>query len=78
MCRARTCPGAAGRRPPATDPDAKIVRSIAAHPGLSEARLRAMVDRHGARVVARVAANPDATPPLPESARVCMIMHSGA
>ncbi|WP_455355121.1 hypothetical protein [Streptomyces sp. SYSU K217416] len=50
----------------ATDPDAKVVTSIAPHPGLSEAQLRAMVDRHGVRVVAKVAANPDATPALLE------------
>ncbi|MEV3993852.1 hypothetical protein AB0J57_33725 [Streptomyces sp. NPDC049837] len=50
----------------AADPDAKVVKSIAGHPGLSEARLRAMVDRHGVRVVARVAANPDASPALLE------------
>ncbi|MEV8038558.1 hypothetical protein [Streptomyces sp. NPDC086182] len=50
----------------ATDPDAKVVKSIAAHPSLSEAQLRAMVDRHGARVIAKVATNPDATPALLE------------
>jgi hypothetical protein len=50
----------------AADLDAKVVKSIAAHPGLSEAQLRAMVDRHGARVIAKVAANPDATPALLE------------
>ncbi|MCX4821836.1 hypothetical protein OG883_18490 [Streptomyces sp. NBC_01142] len=50
----------------AADPDAKVVKSIAPHPGLSEAQLRAMVDRHGAQVVAKVAANPDATPALLE------------
>lgn len=50
----------------AADPDAKVVKSIAAHPGLSEAQLRAMVDRHGVRVVAKVAANPEATPALLE------------
>ncbi|MEU9883612.1 hypothetical protein [Streptomyces phaeochromogenes] len=50
----------------AADPDAKVVKSIAGHPGLSEARLRTMVDRHGARVLAKVAANPDATPALLE------------
>ncbi|MFB7368269.1 hypothetical protein ACFC0D_00235 [Streptomyces sp. NPDC056222] len=50
----------------ATDPDVKVVKSIATHPGLSEAQLRAMVDRHGARVVARVATNGDATPALLE------------
>ncbi|MGW3935042.1 hypothetical protein [Streptomyces phaeochromogenes] len=48
------------------DPDAKVVKSVAGHPGLSEARLRTMVDRHGARVLAKVAANPDATPALLE------------
>jgi hypothetical protein len=50
----------------ADDPDAKVVKSIAPHPGLPEAQLRAMVDRHGVQVVAKVAANPDATPALLE------------
>ncbi|MFI1568710.1 hypothetical protein ACH4ZX_37800 [Streptomyces sp. NPDC020490] len=50
----------------ATDPDAKVVKSIAPHPGLSEARLRAMLDRHGVQVAAKVAANPDATPAVLE------------
>ncbi|MDQ1023286.1 uncharacterized protein YneF (UPF0154 family) [Streptomyces umbrinus] len=50
----------------ATDPDAKVVKSIAGHPGLSEARLRTMVDRHGSRVLAKVAANPDTAPALLE------------
>jgi hypothetical protein len=50
----------------AADPDAKVVKSIALHPGLPEAQLRAMVDRHGVQVVAKVAANPDATPALLE------------
>ncbi|MGW8887486.1 hypothetical protein [Streptomyces sp. NPDC055749] len=50
----------------ADDPDAKVVKSIAPHPGLSDARLRAMVDRHGVRVVAKAATNPDATPALLE------------
>ncbi|UUU37290.1 hypothetical protein JIX56_37865 [Streptomyces sp. CA-210063] len=45
----------------AGDPDAKVVKSVAPHPGLSAARLRAMVDRHGAQVIAGAAANPDAT-----------------
>ncbi|SFX79668.1 hypothetical protein SAMN02787144_1006195 [Streptomyces atratus] len=54
------------RDAPATDPDAKAVKSIASHPGLSEAQLRTMVDRHGVRVIAKVAANPDATPALLE------------
>ncbi|WP_405817504.1 hypothetical protein OG241_23305 [Streptomyces sp. NBC_01390] len=44
----------------ATDPDAKVLKSVAPHPGLSEAQLRAMVDRHGVRVLAKVATNPDA------------------
>ncbi|WP_338692521.1 hypothetical protein V2W30_39420 [Streptomyces sp. Q6] len=42
----------------ADDPDAKVVKSIAGHPGLSEAQLRSMVERHGSRVIAKVAANP--------------------
>ncbi|UUU20768.1 hypothetical protein [Streptomyces sp. DSM 40750] len=46
----------------AVDPDAKVVKSVAAHPGLSAAQLHAMVDRHGVRVIAGAAANPDATP----------------
>ncbi|KPC63377.1 hypothetical protein [Streptomyces chattanoogensis] len=50
----------------AADPDAKVVKSIAPHPGLTEARLRAMVDRHSVAVVAKVAANPDAPPALLE------------
>ncbi|MEU2286236.1 hypothetical protein ABZ614_30635 [Streptomyces sp. NPDC013178] len=50
----------------AQDPDAKVVKSIAPHPGLSEAQLRTMVERHGVRVAARVAANPDAPPALLE------------
>ncbi|MEU8780484.1 hypothetical protein [Streptomyces sp. NPDC048637] len=50
----------------AADPDAKVVKSIAGHAGLSEAQLRAMVDRHGVQVVAKVAANPDASPALLE------------
>ncbi|GGV54871.1 hypothetical protein GCM10010261_38180 [Streptomyces pilosus] len=50
----------------ADDPDAKVVKSVAPHPGLSEKQLRGMVVRHGTQVVARVAANPDASPPLLE------------
>ncbi|MFC7641065.1 hypothetical protein ACFQX6_08750 [Streptosporangium lutulentum] len=50
----------------ATDPDAKVLKSIAPHPGLSEAQLRAMVNRHGVRVIAQVAKNPDASPALLE------------
>lgn len=51
----------------AADPDARVVKSIAAHPGLTDSRLRAMVDRHGVRVLARVATNPDAGRSLLES-----------
>lgn len=50
----------------AADADAKVVKSIAPHPGLSEGQLRGMLDRHGVRVVAKVAVNPDATPALLE------------
>ncbi|MEU6937689.1 hypothetical protein ABZ943_13385 [Streptomyces rubiginosohelvolus] len=48
----------------ATDPDAKVVKSVAPHPGLEESQLRALAGRHGARVIAGIAANPDATPAL--------------
>ncbi|MEU7579920.1 hypothetical protein AB0B50_20225 [Streptomyces sp. NPDC041068] len=44
----------------ADDPDAKVVKALAPHPGLGEAQLRAMTGRHGTRVVAEVATNPDA------------------
>ncbi|MGW2051415.1 hypothetical protein ACWCPF_40645 [Streptomyces sp. NPDC001858] len=50
----------------AEDPDAKVVKALAPHPGLAEAQLRAMVDRHGVRVLAKVATNPDASPALLE------------
>ncbi|MFE2685731.1 hypothetical protein [Streptomyces mirabilis] len=50
----------------AADTDAKVLKSIAPHPGLSEARLRDMIDRHGIRVLAKVATNPDASPSLLE------------
>ncbi|MFB6818314.1 hypothetical protein ACFCV8_27600 [Streptomyces sp. NPDC056347] len=50
----------------ADDPDAKVVKALAPHPGLTEGQLRAMVDRHGVRVLARVATNPDAPPALLE------------
>ncbi|MGC0397532.1 hypothetical protein RKD27_000176 [Streptomyces sp. SAI-126] len=43
----------------AGDPDAKVIKSIAGHPGLAEAQLRYMVERHGSRVIAKVAANPE-------------------
>ncbi|MET9387898.1 hypothetical protein ABZY09_44650 [Streptomyces sp. NPDC002928] len=48
------------------DPDAKVVKSIARHPGFSEVQLRSMVERHGARVAAKVAANPETPPALLE------------
>ncbi|GAP45745.1 hypothetical protein [Streptomyces azureus] len=50
----------------ANDPDAKVVKALAPHPGLTEAQLRAMVDRHGVHVLAKVATNPDASPALLE------------
>ncbi|OIJ64453.1 hypothetical protein [Streptomyces mangrovisoli] len=50
----------------ATDLDAKVLKALAPHPGLSEAQLRDMVDRHGVRVLARVATNPDASAALLE------------
>ncbi len=50
----------------AGDSDAKVVKAIAPHRGLTEAQLRAMVDRHGVRVLAKVASNPDASPALLE------------
>ncbi|AUG75803.1 hypothetical protein CFP65_0877 [Kitasatospora sp. MMS16-BH015] len=45
----------------ARDADAKVLKAVAPHPGLGEAQLLAMVDRHGARVAAKVATNPGAT-----------------
>lgn len=42
----------------AGDPDPAVATSIASHPGLSPAQLRAIVTRHGARVFAGVARNP--------------------
>lgn len=50
----------------AADADAKVVKSIAPHPGLSDTQLRAMVERHGVQVMAGVAANPDAPSALLE------------
>ncbi|NGO76946.1 hypothetical protein G6045_14920 [Streptomyces sp. YC504] len=41
----------------AADPDAKVIKSVAPHPGLDESQLRSMARRHGARVYAKVAAN---------------------
>ncbi|WAL68684.1 hypothetical protein ORV05_13190 [Amycolatopsis cynarae] len=48
----------------AADPDAKVAKSIAPHPGLHEAHLRTMIERHGVKVLAAVAMNPDASPAL--------------
>ncbi|WP_307847875.1 hypothetical protein [Streptomyces durocortorensis] len=48
----------------AADPDAKVVKSIAPHPGFTEPQLRTMAARHGVQVIASIAANPDATPAL--------------
>ncbi|WP_435210318.1 hypothetical protein [Streptomyces sp. bgisy034] len=48
----------------AVDPDAKVAKSVAPHPGLSDTLLRTMVARHGVQVVAGVAANPEAPPAL--------------
>uniref|UniRef100_A0AAU2W1N5 Leucine rich repeat variant n=1 Tax=Streptomyces sp. NBC_00008 TaxID=2903610 RepID=A0AAU2W1N5_9ACTN len=50
----------------AADPDTKVVKSLAPHPGLSGDQLRTMVERHGVQVMAAVAANPDAPPTLLE------------
>ncbi|GHH25215.1 hypothetical protein [Streptomyces lanatus] len=50
----------------AADPDAKVAKSVASHPGLSDTHLRAMVARHAVQVIAKVAANPDASPALLE------------
>ncbi|MFD7257663.1 hypothetical protein [Streptomyces sp. NPDC059874] len=45
----------------ADDPDAAVVKAVVPHPGLSEGQLRAVVARHGVRVLARAATNPDAS-----------------
>ncbi|MET7700717.1 hypothetical protein [Streptomyces sp. NPDC005485] len=50
----------------AADRDARVVKSIAPHPGLCERQLRGMVERHGVQVVAKVAANLGAPPALLE------------
>ncbi|MFF3848184.1 hypothetical protein [Streptomyces sp. NPDC002328] len=50
----------------ADDPDAKVVKAVAPHPGLSEGRLRAMVERHGVQVVTPVVLNPDVSAALLE------------
>ncbi|MFF7203541.1 hypothetical protein [Streptomyces sp. NPDC008141] len=48
----------------AADPDTKVAKAVAPHPGLTDTQLRAMVATHGVQVVAGVAANPDASPTL--------------
>ncbi|MEV4275923.1 hypothetical protein [Actinoplanes xinjiangensis] len=48
----------------AADPDAKVAKAVAPHPGITEDLLRTMVSRHGVQVLARVAANPEAPPAL--------------
>ncbi|MFD9357073.1 hypothetical protein [Streptomyces sp. NPDC060031] len=48
----------------AADPDAAVLKTIAPHPGITEDRLRAMVARHGVRVLVKVASNPDASAAL--------------
>jgi hypothetical protein len=50
----------------AADPDAKVIKALAPHPGLTETQLRAMVDRHGVQVLAKVAANLNASAALLE------------
>ncbi|MEU8677648.1 hypothetical protein [Streptomyces sp. NPDC048560] len=65
VARRRDLP-AAIRDALATDPDAKVVKSIAPHPGLSDSLLRGMIDRYGVQVAAMAATNPDATPALLE------------
>lgn len=48
----------------AGDRDAKVLKSLAANPTLSQAQLRTMVAAQGPRVAARVAANPSCPPEL--------------
>lgn len=55
----------------AADPDAKVVKAIAPHPGLSDARLRDIARRHGTRIAAGVAAA--AHPALPEHVVVALL-----
>ncbi|WP_345205593.1 hypothetical protein [Streptomyces lavendulae] len=59
VARRRDLPPAV-REALAADPDAKVVKAVAAHPGLGEDRLRAMAARHGVQVLAQIAASPDA------------------
>lgn len=48
----------------AADPDAKVLKAIAPNPAVSEEQLWAMVERHGNRVAAAVARNPNCGPDL--------------
>jgi Leucine rich repeat variant len=48
----------------AGDRDAKVLKSLATNPTLSQAQLETMVAAHGPRVAARVAANPSCPPEL--------------
>ncbi|GJF31260.1 hypothetical protein KNE206_39600 [Kitasatospora sp. NE20-6] len=50
----------------AADPDAKVVGAVASHPGIGEARMHALLDRHGRQVAAALATNPDASPAVLE------------
>ncbi|MEV5574077.1 hypothetical protein AB0L06_28910 [Spirillospora sp. NPDC052269] len=43
----------------ADDPDAKVVKAIAPHPGLTAPQLRTMLDRHGLRIAIKLASNPE-------------------
>ncbi|MFI9364116.1 hypothetical protein ACIG5E_24155 [Kitasatospora sp. NPDC053057] len=72
----------------AADPDAKVVKSVAPHPGLTAAQLTAMLDAFGTTVATAVAANPDApgavldrivaTPPTPVKALRTVAAHPNA
>ncbi|MGV9248989.1 hypothetical protein [Streptomyces sp. NPDC003710] len=50
----------------ATDPDAKVVQSVAPHPDVAETPLRAIVARHGVRVAAKAATTRTPAPTLLE------------
>ena len=49
----------------AEDPDAKVLKSLARKPRLADGQLRAIVARHGVRVVAAVARNQSCSARLP-------------
>ncbi|GAB7187450.1 hypothetical protein ATKI12_7281 [Kitasatospora sp. Ki12] len=59
VARRRDLP-AAVRDALAADPDAAVANSVAPHPGLTSARLTALLDRFAAKVATGLAANPDA------------------